>query len=160
MSLVKKNSASLGTLEENYDRLRQSLAQIGYISQGSVLQRSVATSGRSGYQWTRKVAQKTITVSLSQPQFLAMKAAVQNERKLWKTIQQMEKVSRQILFASLPDPRRRKRLTKKVLGLIQAPFRIDPFSAAKHSPDLTPGNKRVTALHTLSEWWSRGESNP
>jgi hypothetical protein len=30
----------------------------------------------------------------------------------------MEKVSRQILFASLPDPRRRKRLTKKVLGLI------------------------------------------
>jgi hypothetical protein len=69
---VKTSSASVGTLEEQYDRLRQSLAQIGYISQGSVLQRSVATSGRSGYQWTRKVGQKTITVSLSQPQFLAM----------------------------------------------------------------------------------------
>lgn len=118
MSLVKNSSASVGTLEAQYDRLRQSLAQIGYISQGSVLQRSVATSGRSGYQWTRKVARKTITVSLSQPQFLAMKAAVQNERKLWKTIQQMEKISRQILFASLPDTRRRKRLGKKVLGLI------------------------------------------
>jgi hypothetical protein len=117
MSLVKNNSASLGILEEQYDRLRKSLAQIGYISQGSVLQRSVSTSGRSGYQWTRKVAQKTITVSLSQPQFLAMKAAVRNERKLWKTIQQMEKLSRQILFASLPDTHRRKRLTKKVLGL-------------------------------------------
>jgi len=105
-------------LEQQYDRLRKSLARMGYISQGSVLARSVATSGRSGYQWTRKVAQKTITVSLSQQQFEAMKQAVQNERKLWKTVQQMEKVSRQILFASLPDTRRRKRLAKRVLGLI------------------------------------------
>jgi hypothetical protein len=118
MHSVKNRSPSLAALEEQYDRLRKSLAQIGYISQGSVLARSVATSGRSGYQWTRKVAQKTVTVSLSQQQFLAMKQAVQNERQLWKTIQQMEKVSRQILFSSLPDTNRRKRLAKKVLGLI------------------------------------------
>jgi hypothetical protein len=118
MFSMKNRSPSLAALEEQYDRLRKSLAQIGYISQGSVLARSVATSGRSGYQWTRKVAQKTITVSLSRQQFAAMKQAVQNERKLWNTIQQMEKVSRQILFASLPDTRRRKRLAKKVLGTI------------------------------------------
>jgi hypothetical protein len=118
MFSMKNRSPSLVALEEQYDRLRKSLAQIGYISQGSVLARSVATSGRSGYQWTRKVAQKTITVSLSRQQFAAMKQAVQNERKLWNTIQQMEKVSRQILFASLPDTRRRKRLAKKVLGTI------------------------------------------
>lgn len=118
MFSMKNRSPSLAALEEQYDRLRKSLAQIGYISQGSVLARSVATSGRSGYQWTRKVAQKTITVSLSRQQFAAMKQAVQNERKLWDTIQQMEKVSRQILFASLPDTRRRKRLAKKVLGTI------------------------------------------
>jgi len=118
MHFMKNRSPSLAALEQQFDRLRKSLAQIGYISQGSVLARSVATSGRSGYQWTRKVAQKTITVSLSRQQFVAMKQAVQNERKLWKTIQQMEKVSRQILFASLPDTRRRKRLAKKVLGLI------------------------------------------
>ncbi len=118
MFSMKNRSPSLAALEEQYDRLRKSLAQIGYISQGSVLARSVATAGRSGYQWTRKVAQKTITVSLSRQQFAAMKQAVQNERKLWNTIQQMEKVSRQILFASLPDTRRRKRLAKKVLGTI------------------------------------------
>ncbi len=118
MFSMKNRSPSLAALEEQYDRLRKSLAQIGYISQGSVLARSVATSGRSGYQWTRKVAQKTITVSLSRQQFAAMKQAVQNERKLWNTIQQMEKVSRQILFASLPDTRRRKRLAKKVLGTV------------------------------------------
>ena len=115
---MKNRSPSLAALEEQYDRLRKSLAQVGYISQGSVLARSVATSGRSGYQWSRKVAQKTITVSLSRQQFAAMKQAVQNERKIWNTIQQMEKVSRQILFASLPDTRRRKRLAKKVLGTI------------------------------------------
>ena len=118
MHSMKNRSPSLAALEEQYDRLRKSLGQIGYISQGSVLARSVATSGRSGYQWTRKVAQKTITVSLSRQQFVAMKQAVHNERKLWKTIHQMEKVSRQILFGSLPDTRRRKRLAKKVLGLI------------------------------------------
>jgi len=115
---MKNSSLRLPALKREYARLRKSLAQIGYISQGSVLERSAATSGRSGYQWTRKVAQKTITVSLSQEQFAALKEAVQNERKLWATIQQMEKVSRQILFASLPDTRRHKPLAKKVLGLI------------------------------------------
>ena len=64
------------------------------------------------------MAQKTITVALSPQQFEAMKQAIQNERKLWKTIRQMEKISRQILFASLPDAPRRKRLGKKVLGVI------------------------------------------
>jgi hypothetical protein len=46
-----------------------------------------------------------------------LKDAVANERKLWKTIQAMERVSRRIIFASMSDTRRRKRLSKKVLGL-------------------------------------------
>ena len=50
---------SLDAVKTKYQQLRQRLARIGYISQGSVQQRSVAASGRSGYQWTRKVAQKT-----------------------------------------------------------------------------------------------------
>src|SRR5882672_4481708 len=64
MSSVKDAPDALAALKAQYHRLRQSLARIGYISQGSVLQRSVAASGRSGYQWTRKVAQKTVSVSL------------------------------------------------------------------------------------------------
>lgn len=115
---MEKHPAALATWQAKYDRLRKGLAQIGYISQGSVLKRSVASSGRSGYQWTRKVAQKTVTVSLSPSQFAALRQAVANERKLWKTIEQLERVSRQIIFASTPDTRRRKRLSKKVLGLI------------------------------------------
>jgi hypothetical protein len=108
---------SLAAWRAEYRRLRQSLARIGYISQGSVQQRSVAASGRSGYQWTRKVAQKTVSVALSQEQFEAMQEAVTNERKLWKTVQEMERISRRIIFASVSDTRRRKRLSKKVLGL-------------------------------------------
>jgi hypothetical protein len=76
------------------------------------------TPSRSGYQWTRKVAQKTVSVALSRAQFEAMNEAVGNERKLWKIIREMERVSRQIIFASAFDTRRRKRLSQKVLGLI------------------------------------------
>lgn len=40
---------TLAALRAEYRRLRQSLSRTGYISQGSVQQRSVAASGRSGY---------------------------------------------------------------------------------------------------------------
>src|ERR1043166_1831852 len=115
---MKNTPSPFLSLEREYKRLRQSLAHLGYISQGSVLDRSTLKPPRSGYQWTRKVAAKTITVSLSAEQFQSLKRAVENERKLWKTVQRMEKISRQILFGALPDTRRRKRLSKKVLGLI------------------------------------------
>lgn len=114
---MNDTTETLAALKAHYRQLRQGLARIGYISQGSVQQRSVAASGRSGYQWTRKVAQKTVSVALSAAQFEALKEAVTNERKLWEIIQEMERVSRRIIFASAPDTRRRKRLSKKVLGL-------------------------------------------
>lgn len=114
----KKKAAPLDSLQKQYRRLAGSLAALGYISQGSVLDRSRLRSPRSGYQWTRKVAQKTITVALSQDQFLSLRRAVQNRRRLQRTIAEMEKLSRQILFETLPDTNRRKPLPKRVLGLI------------------------------------------
>lgn len=101
-----------------YERLRQRLARIGYISHGSVVDRSRLKTPRSGYQWTRKLARKTITVALSPEQFQAMRLAIQNRRILAKTIRQMEKLSRQILFARTPDTHRRKRLYRKDLRLL------------------------------------------
>jgi hypothetical protein len=56
---VNDTPETLAALKAAYRRLRRRLARIGYISQGSVQQRSVAASGRSGYQWTVNVNQST-----------------------------------------------------------------------------------------------------
>lgn len=99
-----------------YVRLRRLLSQVGYISQGSVQDRTRRTGGGAGYQWTRKVAQKTVTVSLTAEQFLQMKAAVSNYRQLRQQLEKMEHLSRRLIFQDAPHPNRRKRLTRKVLG--------------------------------------------
>jgi hypothetical protein len=118
MPAVKAPAPPPDELLRRYQRLRQRLARLGYLSQGSVLDRSTLNPPRSGYQWTRKVAQKTITVALSRPQYDALKRAVENQRTLRQIVAQMERISRQVLFATLTDTRRRKRLSRKVLGTI------------------------------------------
>ena len=115
---MSKSSSALAQLQKDYQHLRRSLAQIGYISQGSVVDRSKLRPPRSGYQWTRKVKRKTITVALSESEFLGLAEAVANERKLNQTIRQMEQISRRILFLNRSQAGPRKPLRQKVLGLI------------------------------------------
>jgi hypothetical protein len=115
---MSKSSSQLGQLQKDYQRLRRSLGQIGYISQGSVVDRSKLRRPRSGYQWTRKLKRKTITVALSESEFLALAEAIANERKLNQTIRQMEQISRRILFLNRSQTSRRKPLRQKVLGFI------------------------------------------
>jgi hypothetical protein len=103
--------------QARYDQLRRRLAQVGYLTQGSVQDRTRRKGGGAGYQWTRKVARKTVTVSLTQEQFARMKEAVANYRKLKQRLREMEKLSRRIIFESSPHEERRKRLSQKVLGL-------------------------------------------
>jgi hypothetical protein len=115
---MSKPSIPVAQLRKDYQRLRRSLAQIGYISHGSVVDRSKLRPPRSGYQWTRKVKRKTITVALSELEFHALAEAIANERKLNQTIRHMEQISRRILFINRNQPRQRKPLRQKVLGLI------------------------------------------
>ena len=89
---------------------------IGLISQGSVQDRRTRQGGGAGYQWTRKLDQKTVTVSLTAEQFDKMKEAVGNYRSLRRQLRQLEQLSRRIIFQSTPHPGRRKRLSQKVLG--------------------------------------------
>jgi virulence-associated protein VapD len=107
---------SASTPSPQYRQRQRQLAKLGYISQGSVFERRPGQQG-SRYVWTRKVKAKTVTVALSQEQYDWMRQAVANQRKLEKIIQQMQRLSRQILFETVPGPVRRKRLGKKVLGL-------------------------------------------
>lgn len=115
---MQKSRPSPRHLQRRFEELRQQLARIGYITQGLVLDRSTLTPPRHGYQWTRKVRRKTITVALSRAQYAAFGQAASNYRTLWNIVAEMERVSRQILFRTVPDPPRRKRLAKRVLGLI------------------------------------------
>jgi hypothetical protein len=110
------NTNSALAPQRQYEHLRRSLRRLGYISQGSVQDRTARQGGGAGYQWTRKVAAKTVTVSLTQEQFTQMKQAVANYRKLRRLLRQMEQLSRRIIFQNAPHLNRRKRLSRKVLG--------------------------------------------
>ena len=115
---MKKPEPSLAQLRSQYAQCRRQLARVGYISQGSVQDRTERAGGGAGYQWTRKVAGKTITVALTEQQFETLKEAVINRRRVSAVLSQMEKLSRQILFATHPHPDRRKHLGKRAFGLI------------------------------------------
>lgn len=115
---MTKGSSDLAVLQKHYRHLRQQLAQLGYISQGSVVDRSKLRPARSGYQWTRKVKGKTVTVALTEVEFEALTEAIANQRKLSQTLKQMERISRRILFRKRVEAGYRKPLRQKVLGLI------------------------------------------
>jgi hypothetical protein len=100
-----------------YRQLQRQLARLGYLSQGSVFERGPHQQG-SRYVWTRKVKAKTVTVALSQEQYHWLRQAVANQRQLEEIVQQMQALSHQTLFETVPGVVRRKRLGKKVLGLI------------------------------------------
>ena len=100
-----------------YRQLQRQLARLGYVSQGSVFERAPGQQG-SRYVWTRKVRAKTVTVALSREQYQWLRKAVANQRELERIVEQMQTLSRQILFENVPGVVRRKRLGKKVLGLI------------------------------------------
>ena len=117
MSLMKKKVIPLEHLRRRFEQRRRRLDRLGYISQGSVQDRTARQGGGAGYQWTRKVAGKTITVALTAQQFQALKQAIANQRGLRRDLAELEKISRRIIFQTSPNPARRKRLSNRVLGL-------------------------------------------
>ena len=118
MTKAKESSVlSPAQCEAQYRQCCQSLAAVGWISEGYVQDRGPGAGGPC-YQWTRKVRGKTISVALSREQYEWLKSAIENWRQVQNTLRQMQRLSRQVLFSTVPHPPRRKRLGKKVLGLI------------------------------------------
>jgi predicted Fe-S protein YdhL (DUF1289 family) len=58
-----------------------------------------------------------VTVALSAEQFEWMKVAVANQRRVWDLLQEMQRATMEYMLENLPHSPRRKRLTKKRLGL-------------------------------------------
>ena len=117
MKLAQSPSASLAQWQTDYEKLRRSLSTIGWISEGYVQDRGPGAGGPC-YQWTRKVRRKTLSVALSREQYEWLRQAIENWRQVQATLKQMQRLSRQVLFETVPHPPRRKKLGKKVLGLI------------------------------------------
>jgi hypothetical protein len=113
--MKRKKVTSLSQLESTYSQLRQSLSQVGWISEGYVQNRGPGAGGPC-FQWTRKVKGKTVSLALSKEQFEWLDQAIANWRTLQQTIKQMQRLSREVLFTTVPHPLRRKRLTKKTMG--------------------------------------------
>lgn len=106
----------LPAVEREYRQLRERLATTGWISQGYAQDRGPGAGGPC-YQWTRKVRGKTVSVALSREQFEALREAIQAWRDLEAILDRMQQLTRLRIFGTLPDTRRRKRLSKKTLGL-------------------------------------------
>jgi len=104
-------------LPSQYQRLRQKLSGIGWIALGSLVERAKPGQGGPRYQWSRRIGPKTITVALSAEQFSWLKQAISNQREAWDILMQLQQLTAQHALEQLPGPPRRKRLTKKRLGL-------------------------------------------
>lgn len=112
-----QHKMTLPQYQAQYARLQNRLKDIGWISEGYVQDRGPGAGGPC-YQWTRKVKGKTVSVALSKEQFQWLQAAIRQWREVQSTLKEMQRLSRRVLFETVPHPPRRKRLGKKVLGLM------------------------------------------
>ena len=113
---MKLSTDELAGWQREYARLREPLARVGWISEGYVQDRGPGAGGPC-YQWTRKVRGKTVSVALSREQYEWLREAIGQWREVQETLRQMQRLSRRVLFATVPEPPRRKKLDKKTLGL-------------------------------------------
>ncbi len=114
--MTELKSEAMARWKQTYGQLRQRLGQIGWISDGYVQDRGPGAGGPC-YQWTRKVKGKTVSVALSREQFEWLQEAIGQWREVQNTLKEMQQLSREVLFQTVPEPPRRKRLSKSVLGL-------------------------------------------
>ena len=115
--MKKAKGWDLGVCQARYRELRESLQRVGWISEGYAQDRGPGAGGPC-YQWTRKVKGKTVSVALSKEQYEWLAQAIGEWRRVQATLKEMQQLSRRVLFETIPSPVRRKRLGKKVLGLM------------------------------------------
>ena len=107
--------ALLGTPPPAYHRLQEQLRQTSWICQGSVVSRPLIRriQGRKVkkgpyYLWTCKVNGRTLCVALSKAQHRVLAQAIENNRHLHKTLEQMQAFTLKSVLKKLPGVKRRK----------------------------------------------------
>lgn len=100
--------AALERCQDKYETLKSQLDQLGYVMQGSVIERTkqcgqpncrchLGPEHEHGpyYQWTRKVKAKTVTKLLSPAEARVYQDCIRNGRKLKKLVARMYELSAQ-----------------------------------------------------------------
>jgi len=113
-----KKEKSKTTKEARYARLTGRLAKLGFVLQGTITVRTFvrddpAAPGKQKtygpyYQWTFKRKGKTVTVNLTASQAKTYQRAIDNHRKMEKTLEQMRTLSLEILEARTHGVKKRK----------------------------------------------------
>ena len=98
--------AGLERCHDKYETLKSQIGQLGYVMQGSVVQRTkqcgqpncrchLGPEHEHGpyYQWTRKVNAKTVTKLLSPAEARVYQECIRNGRKLKKLVAKMYELS-------------------------------------------------------------------
>jgi len=101
--MAQRKSSDVAHWQVQYDRLRGRLAVSGWISDGYVQDRGPGAGGPC-YQWTRKRRGKTVSVALSKEQYEWLRAAIAEWRQVQTTLKEMQRLSRQVLFETVPHP--------------------------------------------------------
>jgi len=114
---MKPSTPELAAWQKEYAQWAERLGRAGWISEGYVQDRGPGAGGPC-YQWTRKVRGKTVSVAVSREQYEWLRQAIGQWRQVQATLRQMQRLSRRVLFATVPHPPRRKKLGKRTLGLI------------------------------------------
>ena len=104
MPKTSLSPAKIAKLTGQFERCKNQLLQLSWITQGSVFKTHQGT-----WCWTRKVKAKTVTVALSAQQAELFKQAVAQHRKLEELLAKMRDISQIFLLQSVPGPLRRKR---------------------------------------------------
>jgi hypothetical protein len=114
------------SLEQQYRRLKEQVAQIGLIALGTITPRTITRPDPQDrrrkktygpyYQWTYKVQGKTVTVNLTQKQTVEFQKAIDNQRRLEEIIGKMLQLSRTILQKTTVGVRSRLRPSSKSLN--------------------------------------------
>jgi hypothetical protein len=100
-------SAAGRKLAHRYQALKEELAPLGWLTNGSV------TPNHPGYwRWTRKVNGKTVAVALSAEQADLFKEAIASHRKLESILQEMRAISQEVLLKSAPGTAKKPRAEK------------------------------------------------
>ena len=107
--------AALGQIPPPYQRLLHQLRQPPWICQGTLVCRSLIRRIRGRkvkkgpyYLWTCKVKGQTRCVALSKAQHLLLSQAIENNRRLQKSLTQLQTLTLKTILQKVPGVKKRK----------------------------------------------------